>query len=325
MPDKIQFLCSCHDYLSGTAKYSKKKSTCKRCKGIKLPLVPIGGTVRMLPPPMLNPVGVQRFCAATVRLPSSAHGSRYANSRRPTILSGDRDPYDFLRQSRLLYDEPQRSSDPLNRNFMLGSASQPGYFYDAVSAPMVIADGYREPFGASSSKLPYELISSTLHSNEFSPVYDVPSRKSVQSSASNGLKRVQSRKEERKVAEPKQKSILKQPIVPIRLSAPADVFRDEPKASAKQTHLTCAATTSESVEKRNQSASGMSNGVKPSTISGIRSSKSFSGRNPVAKSLATLTGRNKKVQFTEANSDSEKESENAQHGDVQTLENGKEF
>lgn len=337
MPDKIQFLCSCPEYLSGTTKCSKKKSTCKKCKGIKLPLVPIGGTVRMLPPPIHNPINVQRYCSATVRLPSSSNGSRYTSNRRPTILSGDRDPYDFLRQSRLLYDEPQRNSDPINNNFLLNSSNRTSYFYDATPAtsPMIIADGYRDAF-MTATKLPYELISSTLHSNEFSPVYDVPSRKSIQN-PSNGLKRVQSRKEERNIVGEKnllkQKSILKQSIVPLTPIGLNGLYQDGIQTCQTNTNFsyaTRAKTTSESNEKRNQSTTnGMSNNVKQSTISGIRSSKSFCSKNPVTKTQATLTARNKKVQFTETNSESEKESEHGQNNqnnyddDVQILENGK--
>lgn len=94
MPDKVHILCSCPDYLHGTSKI-KKKTTCKQCKGIKLPFVPIGGTVRMVPTPYVFDA-VPRNCVGTVRLPSSSF-----TRHRPTILCGEHDPYDFLRQSRL--------------------------------------------------------------------------------------------------------------------------------------------------------------------------------------------------------------------------------
>lgn len=333
MPDKIQFLCSCPEYLSGTTKCAKKKITCKKCKGIKLPLVPIGGTVRMLPPPIHNPHNMQRYSAATVRLASSSNSSRYLSSRRPTILNGDRDPYDFLRQSRLIYDEPQRNIDPINRNFILNNPNQTNYYYDPTSSPMIIANSFREPLYSSPTKIPYELISSTLHSNEFSPAYDVPSRKTIENNTTNGLKRVQSRKDERKIDEKhllKQKSILKQSIVPLRsVVGPNDVFRDEMRTNGiSQAHFSYATTktlTSESTEKRNQSTIGIPNNIKQSTISGIRSSKSFSSKNPVNKMQATMIARNKKVQFTETNSESEKESELGQNIDDQILQNGKLF
>lgn len=100
MPDKLQFfLCSCPEYFHGTGKAIKKKATCRKCKGIRLPLKPIGGTVRVLSPPCLSEAAVTRNCFATVRLPAKSVFDR----QRPTILCEEYDPYNFLRQSRLLY------------------------------------------------------------------------------------------------------------------------------------------------------------------------------------------------------------------------------
>ncbi|KNC20654.1 hypothetical protein FF38_04816 [Lucilia cuprina] len=93
-------LCSCHEYLSGTKGRSlKKPSICKKCKGTRLPLHNIGGTVRLptnLPSPKLRPVGA----ASTVRVVSSS------KKMRPTILDPQKDPYDLMRRTRLLSPEP---------------------------------------------------------------------------------------------------------------------------------------------------------------------------------------------------------------------------
>lgn len=98
MPDKINFLCSCPEYLHGTGKLTKKKTTCKQCKGIKVPFAPMGGTVRMFPTSHhLDPL-LARNCFGTVRIPSTSSFEH----QRPTILCKETDPYNFLRQSRLL-------------------------------------------------------------------------------------------------------------------------------------------------------------------------------------------------------------------------------
>ncbi|KAM7357461.1 rho guanine nucleotide exchange factor at 64C [Cochliomyia hominivorax] len=93
-------LCSCHEYLSGTkGRTLKKPSICKKCKGTRLPLHNIGGTVRLptnLPNPKLRPVGG----ASTVRVVSSS------KKMRPTILDPQKDPYDLMRRTRLLSPEP---------------------------------------------------------------------------------------------------------------------------------------------------------------------------------------------------------------------------
>lgn len=97
-------LCSCHEYLSGTkGRTLKKPSICKKCKGTRLPLHNIGGTVRLptnLPSPKLRPVGA----ASTVRVVSSS------KKMRPTILDPQKDPYDLMRRTRLLSPEPGGSN-----------------------------------------------------------------------------------------------------------------------------------------------------------------------------------------------------------------------
>ncbi|XP_065361659.1 serine-rich adhesin for platelets [Calliphora vicina] len=98
-------LCSCHEYLSGTkGRTLKKPSICKKCKGTRLPLHNIGGTVRLptnLPSPKLRPVGA----ASTVRVVSTS------KKMRPTILDPQKDPYDLMRRTRLLSPEPGSIND----------------------------------------------------------------------------------------------------------------------------------------------------------------------------------------------------------------------
>ncbi|XP_075161304.1 rho guanine nucleotide exchange factor at 64C [Haematobia irritans] len=98
-------LCSCPEYLSGTKGRSlKKPCICKKCKGTRLPLANLGGTVRVhssIPPgPKLRPVGP----SATVRVVSTT------KRQRPTILDPQKDPYDLMRRTRLLSPEPGASS-----------------------------------------------------------------------------------------------------------------------------------------------------------------------------------------------------------------------
>lgn len=97
MPDKIHFLCSCPEYLRGTAKTSRK-TTCKYCKGLKIPFTPIGGTVRMFSTPYVLDAAATRNCFGTVRFPSTLSHER----QRPRTLCTENDPYNFLRQSRLV-------------------------------------------------------------------------------------------------------------------------------------------------------------------------------------------------------------------------------
>ncbi|XP_040152610.1 mucin-5AC [Anopheles arabiensis] len=96
-PEVAVLICCCPEYLTGTKREIKKASVCKKCKGSRLPLAPIGGTMRLTsgatylaPPPI-------RTSAGTVKLAST-----YAKKSRPTILgNGNPDPYDFMRRSRL--------------------------------------------------------------------------------------------------------------------------------------------------------------------------------------------------------------------------------
>ncbi|XP_052873264.1 uncharacterized protein LOC128278575 [Anopheles cruzii] len=96
-PEMAVLICCCPEYLSGTKRDVKKATVCKKCKGSRLPLAPIGGTVRLTsgatylaPPP-------QRSSAGTVKLAST-----YGKKARPSILgNGNPDPYDFMRRSRL--------------------------------------------------------------------------------------------------------------------------------------------------------------------------------------------------------------------------------
>uniref|UniRef100_A0A182WBY0 Uncharacterized protein n=1 Tax=Anopheles minimus TaxID=112268 RepID=A0A182WBY0_9DIPT len=96
-PEVAVLICCCPEYLTGTKREIKKASVCKKCKGSRLPLAPIGGTVRLTsgatylaPPPI-------RSSAGTVKLAST-----YGKKSRPTILgNGNPDPYDFMRRSRL--------------------------------------------------------------------------------------------------------------------------------------------------------------------------------------------------------------------------------
>ncbi|XP_055383505.1 putative uncharacterized protein DDB_G0282133 [Condylostylus longicornis] len=95
-------ICSCPEYLTGTKRDVKKASVCKKCKGSRLPLAPIGGTVRLRPTstPVIHQ---QRISAATLRLPSTTKS-------RPSILDTQNDPYDMMRRTRLLSPDPPRES-----------------------------------------------------------------------------------------------------------------------------------------------------------------------------------------------------------------------
>lgn len=101
-------VCSCPEYLSGTSKKEvKKASICKKCKGSRLPLAPIGGTVRVTrssPGLMASQMMMMQSGAATVRLPSSYSVSHKA---RPSIFNMQSDPYDLMRRTRLMSPELQ--------------------------------------------------------------------------------------------------------------------------------------------------------------------------------------------------------------------------
>lgn len=218
MPDKVHFLCSCPEYIHGTGKPTKKKTTCKQCKGVKLPFAPIGGTVRMLSTPYIFDATISRNCVGTVRLPStSAYGRQ-----RPTILCGDHDPYDYLRQSRLLYTD--RTNDLNDSQQFKAAIISPPQLQSTRTAlirpsahrpfsnkspriiesfsPIIPADPYRNRSILHTTINPYELISSTLHNSEFSPsahahLYDLLARNgnNIHNGKSNGTVALRSRNE----------------------------------------------------------------------------------------------------------------------------------
>ncbi|XP_058462105.1 uncharacterized protein LOC131437068 [Malaya genurostris] len=106
-PEVAVVICCCPEYLNGTKREVKKASVCKKCKGSRLPLAPIGGTMRLTSGAtfMVPPV---RGSAGTVKLAST-----YGKKTRPTILGSAGDPYDFMRRSRLSQPEqakPVKSS-----------------------------------------------------------------------------------------------------------------------------------------------------------------------------------------------------------------------
>lgn len=113
-------LCACADYVNGTKRSNKKSpTTCKKCKGTRLPLSPTGdnkfGTVRCYP---TSPSNSQPLRAGTMRVVSS--------TSRPSILPSA-DPYDLMRRSRLSVSEsssqfrarsisPNKVKSPENRS-----------------------------------------------------------------------------------------------------------------------------------------------------------------------------------------------------------------
>ncbi|XP_049315172.1 uncharacterized protein LOC105227122 [Bactrocera dorsalis] len=97
-------ICSCPEYLNGTKRDVKKASVCKKCKGSRLPLTPIGGTMRLAAGGMLATTKMRSSGAATVRVVSTT------KKARPTILDPQKDPYDLMRRTRLLSPEPGNSS-----------------------------------------------------------------------------------------------------------------------------------------------------------------------------------------------------------------------
>ena len=110
-------ICSCPEYLNGTKKDFKKATICKKCRGSRLPLTPIGGTVRIHSTTPI--VHAARGSAGTVRLPS------YALKQRPTILNPDNDPYDMMRRSRLVSPELQPVNNVLKSSKNRAKSSSP--------------------------------------------------------------------------------------------------------------------------------------------------------------------------------------------------------
>uniref|UniRef100_A0A182K922 Uncharacterized protein n=1 Tax=Anopheles christyi TaxID=43041 RepID=A0A182K922_9DIPT len=96
-PEVAVLICCCPEYLTGTKREIKKASVCKKCKGSRLPLAPIGGTMRLTSGATYLAPAPIRTSAGTVKLAST-----YGKKSRPTILgNGNPDPYDFMRRSRL--------------------------------------------------------------------------------------------------------------------------------------------------------------------------------------------------------------------------------
>uniref|UniRef100_A0A182NIY0 Uncharacterized protein n=1 Tax=Anopheles dirus TaxID=7168 RepID=A0A182NIY0_9DIPT len=96
-PEVAVLICCCPEYLTGTKREIKKASVCKKCKGSRLPLAPIGGTVRLTSGASYLAPAPIRTSAGTVKLAAT-----YGKKSRPSILgNGNPDPYDFMRRSRL--------------------------------------------------------------------------------------------------------------------------------------------------------------------------------------------------------------------------------
>lgn len=192
-------ICSCPEYLNGTKKETKKATICKKCRGSRLPLAPIGGTVRLRSTtPMVH---AARGSAGTVRLPSA-----YNFKQRPSILSAESDPYDMMRRSRLVSPELQpvnnvlkssttsknraKSSSPSrSRSRTRKRTPSPQRHYGAVETRSRSAsrsnswlkDTDMEVASAAAANRrsilqcdlsAYELISKISHNNEFSPLGD---------------------------------------------------------------------------------------------------------------------------------------------------------
>ncbi|XP_062710125.1 uncharacterized protein LOC109399288 [Aedes albopictus] len=100
-PEVAVVICCCPEYLNGTKRDVKKASVCKKCKGSRLPLAPIGGTMRL--------TSGATFLAPPVRAGGTLKlASTYGKKSRPSILGSAGDPYDFMRRSRL--SQPEQAS-----------------------------------------------------------------------------------------------------------------------------------------------------------------------------------------------------------------------
>lgn len=84
-------ICSCPEYLNGTKRDFKKASICKKCRGTRLSLTQIGGTVRVNSSPAI--IGNYGNIGSVRQV---------SNKSRPSILNNQNDPYDLMRRSRLL-------------------------------------------------------------------------------------------------------------------------------------------------------------------------------------------------------------------------------
>lgn len=188
-------VCSCPEYLNGTKVDFKKATICKKCRGSRLPLAPMGGTMRLhSTTPILH---AARGSAGTVRLPSS-----YSMKQRPSILNTENDPYDMMRRNRLVSPELQPSPKKSNKNRAKSSSPSRSRSRTRKSSPMSKASNNSESRSRSVSRNnikewnenevdtgrrsilqcevnAYELISKISHNNEFSPAddeYDVQIR-----------------------------------------------------------------------------------------------------------------------------------------------------
>lgn len=217
MPELAVVLCSCREYLTGTKRDIKKATVCKKCKGSRLPITPVGGTMRIHSTQCMVPAS-HRNSAGTMRLPSSTTSS---SKQRPSILATDNDPYDVMRRSRLISPDPKpstksraKSSSPTRNkdrnagtkqnaspaaNGVLGTLRLTKKDSRSRSATRIIdiesnwttesmdSDTTVDAMATRRSILqcnvnPYELISKSAHNNEFAPlhgddVYDMHSQK----------------------------------------------------------------------------------------------------------------------------------------------------
>lgn len=186
-------VCSCPEYLNGTKKELKKASICKKCKGSRLPLAPIGGTLKL--PQAMRFYGT-KISAGTVR-PTPTYKSR------PSIFDMQMDPYDLMRRNRLISPENKTISNPQStialRNFGKSSSPTRGRSRSRRRSPTGYESVRSVQINRSHSDLwiqenqssmdmttkvassanrsilyynlnPYDLISKTSHNNEFAPL-----------------------------------------------------------------------------------------------------------------------------------------------------------
>lgn len=189
MAELAVVVCSCPEYLNGTKVDFKKATICKKCRGSRLPLAPMGGTMRLhSTAPIMH---AARGSAGTVRLPSS-----YSMKQRPSILNTENDPYDMMRRNRLVSPELQPSSKKANKNRAKSSSpSRSRSRTRKSSSPVSKVSNGSESRSRSVSRNnikewndnesdngrrsilqcevnAYELISNISHNNEFSPADD---------------------------------------------------------------------------------------------------------------------------------------------------------
>ncbi|XP_008191255.2 uncharacterized protein RhoGEF64C isoform X1 [Tribolium castaneum] len=127
-------LCTCSDYVNGTKRSSKKApTTCKKCKGTRLPLSPSEskfGTVRCYP-------------TSTTSTPARAGTMRVLSSSRPSILPAA-DPYDLMRRSRLASRSASPKGAPRGRRSILECDINPYELMTAESSPSItLVNGQR--------------------------------------------------------------------------------------------------------------------------------------------------------------------------------------